>query len=128
MAYISFSPWVAEGAVATPASEEVYRFSSLELRVIAHAERNDATREIPHGSRLGRFLERVFGMKLGRPLADPHLESLRRFASLARHHPDDVAENDLHHLVDAGYSLGQAFGLLAYLSGRHGQAGALRHA
>ena len=120
MAYLGFSPLDGESRAAT--ASDAGLFSPTELRVIGLAERQDALREIAPRSRLGRFFEWAFGMRLARPLADARLESLRRFASLARHHADDVGAEDLRSFVDAGYSHGQAFGLLAYLGGgrRHG--------
>jgi len=115
MAYLSFSPLDGESRAAT--ASDAGLFSPTELRVIGFAERVDATREIAHQSRLGRFVEWALGMRLPRPLADPRLESLRRFASLARHHRDDIGEEDVDRLIDAGYSRGQAFGLIDYLGG-----------
>lgn len=126
MAYLSFSPWPSEHGVstgynvATPA--EVSRFTALELRVIAMAERADATRELSPHSRIGKAAEWLFGTNVNRPLADPRLEKLRRFASLARHHPDAVVEADLAELEDAGFTPGQTLGLLAYLAPRQAKS------
>ena len=131
MAYLSFSPWPTEngaGASAAATPDDASRFSALELRVIGLAERVDATREIPHDSRLGRFLEKIFGAKLMRPLADARLESLRWFVSLTAHHMKDVTEADVQQLVRAGYSPSQVYGLLAYFSGRGSRIGASRPA
>ncbi len=116
MAYLDLSPLQGETRIAT--ASDAGRFSPIELRVIDLAERIDATTEIAPHSRLGRFAEWALGIRLPRPLADPRLETLRRFASLVRHHADDVAEDDVRSLIDAGYSHGQAFGLLAYLGGQ----------
>lgn len=116
MAYLNFSP--LEGETRTATASDAGRFSSTELRVIDLAERFDAQREIAPESRIGRFMERALGIRLARPLADPRLESLRRFASLARHHASDVGEQDVLHFVEAGFSHGQAYGLLAYLAGQ----------
>ena len=90
-------------------------FSTVELRTIALGESVDATREIRPRSWLGRTLEWAFGIRQSRPLADPGLERLRQFASLARHHCDRVAEADVIGLVNAGFSHEQACGLCAYL-------------
>ena len=116
MAYLNFSP--LEGETRTASASDASRFSSTELRVIDLAQRIDASQELSHESRLGRFVEAVLGMRLARPLADPRLETLRRFASLARHHSDDVGEDDVRSLIEAGYSPGQAFGLLTWLGNR----------
>jgi hypothetical protein len=118
MAYMNFSPLEGETRVAT--ASDAGGFTATELRVIDLAERIDATRELPYLSPLGRFAEWAFGFHLSRPLADPRLERLRRFASLARHHAEQVGEEDIAGLVEAGYSRGQAFGLLDYL-GRQGR-------
>lgn len=116
MAYLSFSPLDGENRTAT--ASDAGLFSSTELRVIGLAERGDATREIAPDSRFGRFAEWAFGLRLARPLADPRLESLRRFASLARHHAEQVGAQEVSRFVEAGYSRGQALGLLAYLGHR----------
>lgn len=125
MAYVDFSPGLIDshaidGRVASPA--EAARFTSIELHVIAAAEREDALRELSPRSRTGRLLQWAFGIELKRPLANPRLETLRRFASLASHHPAKVGDADLRRFVEAGYSPGQATGLLDYLSGRRGRA------
>ena len=115
MAYLDFSPLEADSRAS---AADAGRFTATELRVIDLAERIDATRERSHRSGLGRLIEGALGIRLPRPLADPRLETLRRFASLARHHGGDVGEEDVRSLVQAGYSPGQAYGLLAYLGGR----------
>lgn len=113
MAYLDFSALEGESRLAS--ASDAGRFSTTELRVIDLAERIDASRELSHGSRFGRFVEGVLGVRLPRPLADPRLESLRRFASLARHHNGDIAEDDIRGFIEAGYSRGQAYGLLSWL-------------
>lgn len=115
MAYLDLS---LQGASTAATAIDAGRFSSIELKVIGLAERFDASREIAPESRLGRFVEWALGIRLNRPLADPRLERLRHFASLARHHPADIGEDDVRNLVDAGYSRAQAHGLLGYLAGR----------
>ena len=62
--------------------------------------------------------------KLARPLADPHLEALRRFASKARHRCEAIREEDIPALVEAGYTAGQAHGLTGYLAGRQSRGAA----
>ena len=115
MAYLGFTPLDGESRTAT--ASDAGLFSSTELRVIGLAERVDATREIAPHSRFGRFVEWALGVRLARPLADPRLESLRRFASLARHHADELGDDDVGSFLASGYSRGQAQGLLAYLGG-----------
>ena len=102
----------------TEAASEADRFTPLELRVIGLAERTDVTREFSRRSRGVRFIEWAFGVKKDRPLADPHLESLRRFASLAFHRPERLGEADFWAFLEAGFSPGQVDKLLTYVSGR----------
>lgn len=123
MAYMSFTPWESAGAAVSPATvEDAADFSPLELRVIALGERSDVSQEIVQGSRVGRFLERAFGIKPVRPLANPRLENLRRFASLARYHPDQLSQDEIETLRSAGFTAGQAYGLLGYFSDRQRSA------
>jgi hypothetical protein len=117
MAYVGFT--FLDGQTRDPTADDAVRFTPVELRVIALAERIDATREIDAGSRLGRFVEWAAGIRLPRPLADQRLETLRRFASLARHHADRVDEADIAEMRHAGYSPSQIQGLFDYLSHDH---------
>ena len=132
MAYLSFAPWPTDEGLAVHPSigpsvgastgaAEAGAFTAVELRVIALAERKDAIGELSDQSRLGRFLARVFGVPLNRPLANPRLETLRRFVSLARHHPDDLRRDDVEALVGTGFSPGQAAGLVRYFA-PHGKS------
>lgn len=116
MAFLDVSPLAGEARSASAA--DAGRFSATELRVIDLAERIDAAQEINPQGRFGRFVEWALGVRLARPLADPRLEKLRRFASLARHHPHEVGEAEIRRFIDAGFSRGQAHGLLAYLGGK----------
>jgi len=101
---------------------EADQFSPTELHVIFLAERCDATREIKPRGRIGRAIEWALGMRFARPLADPRLEALRLFVSLVRFHADRVRSDDVIRLVEAGFSYGQACGLLGYISRRHRSA------
>jgi hypothetical protein len=126
MAYVDFSRDAfradsVAGRAALPATE-VGRFSSDEIRVIELAERFDAERESSPRSKLARFAEWVFGLRTDRPLANGRLERLRRFASIAFHHPDHLRDDDFSDLLAAGYSHAQAIGLLDHLARRR-----LRH-
>ncbi len=124
MAYVDFSPEslrlnpVFSRVVAEASAREAVRFTADELRVIDLAEHFDATREFSPRSPIGRFAEWAFGLRTDRPLASERLEQLRRFASLAYHHPDRVEPEHFDRLVDAGFSEGQAAGLLAHIAQR----------
>ncbi|SDD30030.1 hypothetical protein SAMN05444678_111126 [Sphingomonas sp. YR710] len=124
MAYMSFAPWETAGAITRPEAtvEDAANFSPLELRVIALGERSDIAHEVAAQSRTARLLERVFGIKPTRPLANPRLEHLRRFASLARYHPDRLSEDEIEALLSAGFTTGQTYGLLGYFSDRQRSA------
>jgi len=128
MAYMSFTPWEANGhnrrgpAIDAPTAVDAGMFTPLELRVISLGERYDAARELSQESRRARLLERLFGITLHAPLANARLESLRRFASLAYHHPDRVAEGDVADMIGAGFAPGQVLGLLEYFSDRKAAA------
>ena len=125
MGYVDFLPEANQGCrnggrFAPPA--EAGRFSPIELRVIELATQEDVARQLSPLSRLGRIVETLFGLELKRPLADPRLESLRRFASLACHHPDRLEEADFQDLLEAGFSPGQLHGLVSHLSARRESA------
>ncbi len=132
MAYMSFTPWEANGhstrnsraaaAIDMPTAIDAGMFTPLELRVISLGERYDAARELSQDSRGARLLERLFGLTLHAPLANPRLERLRRFASQAHHHPDKVAEGDVADMIGAGFTPGQVLGLLDYFSVRKASA------
>ena len=114
MAYLGFTP--LDGEIRAATADDAGLFTSTELRVIGLAERIDATREITDRSRWGRFVEWALGIRLPRPLADPRLESLRRFASLARYHADAVDWVEIERFLGAGYSERQAQGLIGYMT------------
>jgi hypothetical protein len=126
MAYVDFSAdtsRLAPGAARFagflqapgPVAEEVGAFTSDEIRVIDLAEQFDAEREFSPRSLLARVGEWAFGLRTDRPLANARLEQLRRFASIAVHHPDRLDDAEFSALLAAGYSYGQAIGLLDHL-------------
>ena len=138
MAYVDFSPesfatrHVAPAVAAdiaalfrpveAPPVEDAAGFTALELRVIEFAERADATREGSSASPISRFIAWAFGLRAGQPLANPRLERLRHFASLAYHHPDRLRPADLTALIEAGFSRSQARGLFTHLLHRRARA------
>jgi hypothetical protein len=128
MAYMSFAPWEADGARAlrVATADDAALFSPLELRVVNLGARSDLSAEIKHDSRTARLLEKLFGLKFGRPLASPRLERLRRYASMIRYHPEQVGAREVEALIDAGFSAGQAYGLFRYFTRRY--SGAARSA
>ena len=115
MAYMSADSFATGEAIG---ADEALRFSTVELRVIALGERDDVEREFRSDSRIGRLLQWMFGIPVARPLADPHLEVLRRFASKASHRRGALKDEDVEALVAAGYTAGQAWGLTGYFAGR----------
>jgi len=113
MAYRSFGAAApvhdgeSESPAATPDRPEDSRFDPLELRVIALAEA-DPVASIGTPTRFRRSVERWFGFKLPRPLANERLEALRRFAVLARVSGGRLPAEEVKHFLTAGFSLLQA--------------------
>lgn len=124
MAYQSFTPVDLDQGLITQHHSvsadavEASRFSALELRVIDLAERFDVIREPSPKSFLRRVMAVLFGVRGNRPLANPRLEALRRFASLTRHHADRLGGGDIEAFVGAGFTIGQAHGLITYFAAR----------
>jgi hypothetical protein len=78
------------------------RFTGEELAIIDLAEK-DGVWSLHGESRFGRVMRLLFGIEVGRPLANPRLESLRRLAVRAwRHKPID--RDALAEFLAAGFS------------------------
>ena len=90
-----------------PGRSDEDRFDPLELRVIALAEA-DPVASIGSPTRFRRSVERWFGFKLPRPLANERLEALRRFAVLARVSGGRLPAEEVRNFLTAGFSLLQA--------------------
>lgn len=122
MAYRAFEPSNIDAIAYRQSAAETRedRFSPAEVQVITLAARSDVTREQPQGSRSGRLFRWTFGRTTDRSLADPRLESLRRFASLLRHHPDRLNQADIDGFLAAGFSPGHLKRLAAYASNGKG--------
>lgn len=112
MAYRAFDEWplapVADlTAEPIESTEAEVPFSALELRVIALSGREPAS-SIEAPSKLDSFLAKLFAIRLAKPLADPRLEALRRFAILARTAGDRLADREVNAFIRAGFSRVQA--------------------
>ncbi|WP_414900480.1 hypothetical protein ACMT1E_11885 [Sphingomonas flavalba] len=111
MAYRTFKAWPEIEALAlygAAHADNTTLFSLLEYRVIGLGARADVRRERNSDSRLGRWLNRLFGIRLAQPLADMRLEALRRFASLISHSPRGVTCDETKEFLAAGFSHRQA--------------------
>lgn len=113
MAYRSFAADAhlqdgdSESLEATQDRAEEGRFDALELKVIALAEA-DPVASLGTPTRFRRSVERWFGFKLPRPLANERLEALRRFAVLARVSGGRLPAEEVKNFLTAGFSLLQA--------------------
>ena len=116
MAYRSFTAWPEIEAVAlygATHAEAAPLFTPLEYQVIAIGARSDVRREVDPESRFARWMERLFGYRFQRPLADLRLEALRRFASLVGRSPDGLDGSAIERFIAAGFSSRQAEWLMA---------------
>lgn len=108
MAYRAFDvgPFGLETAT-TDSIAATARFTHAEARVIALAD-SDRADSVGARSRLGRFIDRVFGIRRSNPLADPRLEALRRFAVLARLSDGRLPGAEIERFIAAGFTVLQA--------------------
>lgn len=93
-------------------------FTDLEWRVIDTA-RSDGPRSIKSDGRLTRFLRNFFGLPMTRKLANDKLEALRRFCVRAWFW-DLIRSRDVRALIEAGYTSGDIFQILAHVTGYRG--------
>ena len=94
------------------------RFTPLEAKVIALSSR-DRIETVRERSRVGRLLDALFGIRRSAPLADPKLESLRRFTILARLADGRLPEREIEQFLAAGYSPLQARALQLRAAAAH---------
>ena len=123
MAYRAFDvgPFGLEASWDTAMAGEpaiAARFTPLEARVIALSTR-DRIHSVRPRSRAGRLLDALFGVKRSAPLADPKLESLRRFTILARLADGRLPEREIEQFLAAGYSPLQARALQLRAAAAH---------
>jgi hypothetical protein len=112
MAYLDFShparqldaPRGARRTVAAP-------FTRLEREVIELARREPPVARTKREVLITSVAAKLFGIRPKLPLADPRLETLRRFAGLAWHGRADA--DDLASFLSVGFSPLQAEALLA---------------
>lgn len=109
MAYRSFDPaqdlsLFDDGGPGASAAARQATFSALEWQVIAIARR-DGRRSLATPGRLAVALGMIFGGERPNPrLADARLEALRRFAVLAWHDGEDVAQPEREAFEAAGFT------------------------
>ncbi|PQM26058.1 hypothetical protein CVO77_13255 [Sphingopyxis lindanitolerans] len=88
---------------AAPKADSPAGFSALEWSVVMLA-RHDRPASLREPGRVATWLGRIFGGAVGRRLADPRLEALRRMAVLTWHHSYSVPKAELKAFFAAGYS------------------------
>jgi hypothetical protein len=90
---------------------EAAAFAPLELQVISLTAL-DPPSSLRRPSRLARLVERWLGLATRKPLANPRLEALRRFAVLARSARGRLPARELERFLSAGFTKAQAQRLL----------------
>ncbi len=117
MAYLD----VRDHAAIFPTSETRARpsFDRAEWQVIMIAQK-DGLASLSEPGWLARLAARLFGGAVKRPLADPKLEALRRFAVLAWHYSYALPVSALEALRKMGYSDAQVEFALAKISTSRG--------
>jgi hypothetical protein len=92
--------------------------TDLEWRVVEIA-RSDGPRSINPDGRFTQFLRDFFGLPIARKLANEKLEALRGFCVRAWYW-DLIRSRDVRSLTEAGYSINDAFQILAHVTGYRG--------
>lgn len=88
--------------------------SSVDWRVVEIA-RMDGPRSIHPDGPFTRFCRDFFGLPIARTLANDRLEALRRFCVRAWYW-DLIRTGDVRSLIEAGYSILDAFQILAHVA------------
>lgn len=114
---MAFMDFTATGVAAAPpvvATRAFNLFDRAEWSVIALARRDNIASLAPD-SWWQRMRHRLFGIEAPRPLANERLETLRRFAVLARLRRHLINPSEIARLVAAGFSAFQADVLLSLI-------------
>ena len=120
MAFIDFTTAAAVGAPSVAASRAIGLFDRAEWSVIALARRDDMASLTPD-SFWQRLRRRLFGIEAARPLANERLETLRRFAVLARLRRRRIDRHEIARFITAGFSRFQADVLLSLIDDARAQ-------
>jgi hypothetical protein len=104
LSYIDHCFAIPEVEVVEVASESAPApdFTPLEWSVIGLAQK-DAMRSVRPRRILHRIVERLLGLASAQRLADPRLETLRRFAVLVRSRGLPQPEKELSRFLQAGF-------------------------
>jgi hypothetical protein len=92
--------------------------TELEWSVVEIA-RSDGPRSVYPDGGFTKFLREFFGLPVARTLANEKLEALRRFCVRAWYW-DLIRSRDVRSLTEAGYSINDAFQILAHVTGYRG--------
>ena len=123
MAYLDTRDHLAMFATAAPwrgARDDVFERAEWQVIMIAQKE---GLASLSEPGWLSRLITTLFGGTVPRPLADPKLEALRRFAVLAWHYSYALPISTLEALRSAGYTESQVELALARISHDRGAAG-----
>lgn len=115
MAYLDFAAagGATELSMLRVPTAPVEEFSSLEWTVIELARREPLA-SLREPTRFAMGLARFLGRAIARPLADPRLEALRRFAVHAWRHGFVLPSSELTRFMTAGFSAEQAEALIGH--------------
>ena len=109
MAYRAFDEWQLVSATEPPrlpaaaSTIPAPAFTPIELSVITLA-RSDGASTLRPRTWLTRLAATLFGVGRPNPLADPHLEALRRFTIVARDHRGDPPQAEIDRFLAAGFT------------------------
>ena len=124
MAYLVIRDHPAMFSTAAPRIDmrDHASFERTEWQVIMIAQK-EGLASLSEPGWLSRLMIRLFGGAVPRPLADPKLEALRRFAVLAWHHSYALPVSAMEAVRTAGYSESQLELALARISRSRGAVG-----
>ncbi len=107
----SLSHRLREKPEATFSRDALGRFAQIERNVIALAA-HDPVASIEPPGRLAGLLRHWLGLEPPNQLADPRLETLRRFTILLRAAPDRIRMPEVRRFLAAGFTTSQARALI----------------
>jgi hypothetical protein len=124
MAYLDVQNHAAMFATGAARVRQAERtaFERAEWQVIMIAQK-DGLESLSEPGWFARLFARVFGGTTIRPLADPKLEALRRFAVLAWHYSYALPASAIEGIKTMGYSDDQLELALAKISNSRGRSG-----
>ena len=109
MAYSAVDEWsLAASSYSTPSAASAAVFDGVERQVIALARRDDRWSLFEVSDWRARIVRWLSGRRPVNGLANPRLETLRRFAVLSRVKRGKVADAEIQSFLEAGFTAVQA--------------------